>query len=118
MTPNEVRLLRGLLLHETDAIDSVMSGDGRRSAACLDPHTAALIKIAVLLSVDSDDQAIRWAIDEGIAAGIEDAELFDTLMIVAPVVGKGRTTSVLSKLLGGLDIDLLDESHLGDAADG
>jgi len=107
MTPDELRLLRSVVLHGADARGSAKLDDHAHS--CLDERTGALIRIAVLLSVDSDEQAIRWAVDEGIAAGVEDTELVDAFMILAPVLGTGRLTSALTKLLSGLDVDLFEE---------
>jgi 4-carboxymuconolactone decarboxylase len=107
MSPDELRLLRSVVLQGAGSPGS-MELDSH-SLRSLDPRTCALIRIAVLLSVDSDEQTVRWAVDEGIAAGVEDTELVETFMILAPVLGTGRLTSAITKLLSGLDVDLFEE---------
>lgn len=100
--------------------DMVLRGAGtpgpmahEKQATCLAPKTAALVRIAVLLSADSDEQVIRWAVDDGIATGVEDSELLETFVILAPVLGTGRLSSALTKLLSALEIDLFDEPGPG-----
>lgn len=102
--------------------DMVLRGTGRPGSidledhvpTCIEPRTAALVRIAVLLSVDSDEQTVRWAVDDGIAAGVEDTELLEVFVILAPVLGTGRLTSALNKLLSALEIDLFEEPGPGD----
>jgi 4-carboxymuconolactone decarboxylase len=115
MTPDELQLLRDMVLRGAGTPGPIELDD--HVPTCLDPRTAALVRIAVLLSMDSDEQAIRWAIDDGIAAGVEDTELLEAFVILAPVLGTGRLTSALTKLLSALEIDLFEEG-VPDGADG
>jgi alkylhydroperoxidase/carboxymuconolactone decarboxylase family protein YurZ len=108
MTPDDVQTLRSMMLQGPGAVGSPEID--YRDQKGLDPRTASLIRVVVLLSVDSDAQGIRWAIDDGIAAGVEDSELVAAFKIMAPVLGTGRLTSALTKLLSGLEIDLFEES--------
>lgn len=75
----------------------------------LDPRTAALLRIGALICDASDSSAWRWAIDEAIAAGVEDTDVVHTVMIMAPLIGVGRVTSALPKLLAALDIDVVSD---------
>lgn len=109
MTPDQVELLRRLALNEAETVKSVMSGDLSEAMESLDPRTAALVRIAALLSVDSDPSAFRWAVDIGVAAGLEDSEIIHALILVAPIVGTGRITSAIPALLAALDVDFLDD---------
>lgn len=110
MTSEDLRLLRDIMLHANRAGRSSGSAGFESSTSSLEPRTAALIEVAVLLAVDSDAETVRWAVDDAIAAGVEDTDLVAMFRIVAPVMGTGRTASALNKLLSSLEIDLLDES--------
>jgi alkylhydroperoxidase/carboxymuconolactone decarboxylase family protein YurZ len=107
MTPNQVELLRRLALNEREAMHAVMSGE-RADVDGLDQRTAALVRVAALLSVDSDPATFRWAVEEGIAAGVDDTDFFDTLVAVAPIIGVARLTASLPHLMSALDLDVVE----------
>jgi alkylhydroperoxidase/carboxymuconolactone decarboxylase family protein YurZ len=108
MTPERLDTLRRLALNEQVTTSRVMGGDMAASSS-LDARSAALIGLVALLSVDSDAAAFRWAIDVGLAAGLDDDDVFDALLVVAPIIGTARLTSVLPHLMEALDLDVFDE---------
>ncbi|MFZ0013514.1 MAG: carboxymuconolactone decarboxylase family protein, partial [Acidimicrobiia bacterium] len=78
-------------------------------SSSMDGRTAALMRLVALLSVDSDPATFRWAIDVGLAAGLEDGDVFDALLVVAPIIGTARLNSALPHLMEALDLDVFDE---------
>jgi len=107
MMPDQIQLLRRLVLNDKEAVYAVMGG-GRPELMSLDSHTAILIKIAVLLSVDSDPATFQWAVELAVAAGVDDSEVFSTLIAVAPIIGMARLNSSLPHLMTALDIDVIE----------
>ena len=107
MTPDQLQLLRRLALNESSAIQSVMSGEATDEEA-LDPRTTALVRIAILLGLDSDPATFMWAVELAMASGVDDADIFHTLVTAAPIVGLARLTAALPHLMAALDLDILD----------
>ncbi len=110
MTPDQVQLLRRLALNEASAVRSVMSGESAGEDT-LDPRTTALVRIAILLGVDSDPATFQWAVELATAAGVDDAELFDVLLTAAPIIGLARLTAALPHLMAALDIDVVEDEQ-------
>lgn len=107
MTPDQIELLRRLALNDGAAVHSVMSGD-LEAKGSLDPRTTALIRIAILLGVDSDPATFRWAVELAQAAGVEDNDLFDTLVAVAPLIGTARLTGALPNFMAALELEVVE----------
>jgi hypothetical protein len=107
MTPDQVQLMRRLTLNEREATDLVMSGALANSLP-LDSQTAALVRMASLLSLDSDPSTFHWAADLGVAAGVEDDSIFRVLLVVAPLIGVARLSCVLPRLMEALGLDPID----------
>lgn len=74
----------------------------------LDPRTLAMIRIAVLVSITSDASTFRWAMDLAQAAGVDDSNVVDTLMSIAPIVGVARLTCAIPHVLAALDLEVVD----------
>lgn len=108
MTPDQIQLLRRLALNEREAMHVVMGGESPEGVR-LDHRTLAVIRVAALLSVDSDPGTFRWAVEEGIAAGVDDSDFFDTLVAVAPIIGVARLTASLPHLMAALDLDVVED---------
>jgi alkylhydroperoxidase/carboxymuconolactone decarboxylase family protein YurZ len=108
VTPDQISLLRRLALNEKDAIKQVMGGASADSGG-LDGRSAALVRVAALLSVDSDPATFRWAVEEAIAAGVEDTDFVETLVAVAPIIGVARLTSSLPHLMAALDLEVVED---------
>lgn len=107
MRPEQVQTLRKLALNETQTTNEVMGGD-LAATSSLDARTLALVRVAALVSIDSDPSTYRWAMDIAQAAGVDDTELFDTLMAIAPIVGVARLTSAIPHVLAAFDIEVVD----------
>jgi hypothetical protein len=108
MKPHQTQLLRRIALKDKQALETVMASNGDALSA-LDPRCAALVRITALLSVDSDPSTFGWAIDLGIASGLEDDTIVDALMVIAPIIGVARLTSTLPHLMAALDLDVVED---------
>lgn len=108
MKPDQTELLRRVALKDSKALETVMSSD-HDTLPALDPRCASLVRIAALLSVDSDPSTFEWAVDKGIASGLDDDAIFDALLVIAPVIGMARLTSTLPRLMAALDIDIIED---------
>lgn len=108
MNPERTQLLRGVALKDQQALNQILSGseDGLQ---VLDERCAALVRIAALVSVDSDPSTFQWAVDLGVAAGLDDDSIFDALMVIAPVIGVARLTSTLPLLMEALGIEIIED---------
>jgi alkylhydroperoxidase/carboxymuconolactone decarboxylase family protein YurZ len=107
MTPDQVNLLRKLALNEREATNLVMSGSLADSLR-LDAGTAALVRLAALLSVDSDPATFQWAAELAMAAGVDDDEIFHALLVVAPIIGVARMTAALPHLMAALELEVVE----------
>jgi alkylhydroperoxidase/carboxymuconolactone decarboxylase family protein YurZ len=108
MTTEQLKTLRRLALNDQVTTNKVMGSD-LTTPTSIDARAVALMRLVALLTVDSDPATFRWAIDVGVAAGVEDGEIFDALMAVAPIIGTARLNSALPHLMEALDLDVLDE---------
>ena len=106
MKPNHAQLLRRVVLNDKEALDSILTGG--TDPMGLDARWASLVRIAALLSVDSDASTFEWAVDLGIAAGLEDEEIFDALRVIAPVIGVAKLSSTLPRLMEALDVEVVE----------
>lgn len=108
MNPERTQLLRGVALKDQQALNQILSGseDGLQ---VLDERCAALVRIAALVSVDSDPSTFQWAVDLGVAAGLDDDSIFDAIMVIAPVIGVARLTSTLPLLMEALGIEIIED---------
>ena len=60
------------------------------SGPALDPKTAALLHVAVLVAIGSPAVCLEWSAGRALAAGASEDEIADVLLAIAPVVGLGR----------------------------
>lgn len=106
MTPEQVETLRRLALNEPETTNEVMGGRNA-DLNSLDPCTQALVRLAALISIDSDPGTFRWAIELAQAAGVDDSDVFATLMSIAPIVGVAKLTSAIPNVLAAMDLDVV-----------
>lgn len=104
MTPYQVDTLRRIANNDLDTVSLALSGALVDSEA-QDGGCAALLRLTATLCVDSSFHAIPWEIDEAIAAGVTDDDIFQALMIVAPIVGMARLSAALPHLVMALDLE-------------
>ncbi len=105
MKPEHLRLLRRLALNDREAVQAVLSGE----LTCCDERIATLVRIATLLSMDSDLSTFQWAVELGIAAGVDDGDIFNTVLVVAPIIGTARLNSSLPHLLRALELEVVED---------
>lgn len=108
MNPDQAQQLRRVVLNDKQALDALMASDDA-DLANLDMRCASLVRIAALLSVDSDPSTFQWAVDLGIASGLDDDSIFDALHVVAPVIGVAKLTSALPRLMAALGIEVIED---------
>jgi alkylhydroperoxidase/carboxymuconolactone decarboxylase family protein YurZ len=101
-------LLRRLALNDDEAVRSAV---GARPATvvpepALDAKTAALVRLAALLSVDAATASCRATVELAYAAGATDEEMVGVLVAVAPVVGAARLVAAAPRLALAIDYDL------------
>jgi alkylhydroperoxidase/carboxymuconolactone decarboxylase family protein YurZ len=104
-------LLRKLALNEEGILASLLGTefvDGE--PAGLDAKTAALVRLAGLVAVESAPASYQWAVTSALAAGASDAEVVAVLAALAPIVGGARVNSAAPEvaLAIGCDLDLYD----------
>jgi alkylhydroperoxidase/carboxymuconolactone decarboxylase family protein YurZ len=105
---DQAEFLRRVALKDGEALELAMRGRGDGQPA-LDQRCAALVRIVSLASIDSDASTFEWAVDMGVAAGLDDESIFDALLVIAPIIGLSRLTSSLPHVLAALDIDLIED---------
>ena len=108
MKPDQIRLLRRLTLNDTEAMNQALTGEMSESSS-LDARTVALVRLAALLSVDSDPATFQWAAELGVAAGVDDDDIYNALAVIAPIIGIARLTSALPHLMTALDLEVVED---------
>lgn len=104
-------LLRKLALNEEGVLASLLGielTDGE--PAGLDAKTAALVRLAGLVAVESAPATYQWGVASALAAGASDAEVVAVLAALAPIVGSVRVSSAAPEvaLAIGCDMHLYD----------
>ncbi|MGO8886461.1 MAG: carboxymuconolactone decarboxylase family protein [Streptosporangiaceae bacterium] len=79
-------------------------GLARRSA--LDPKTAALLRLAVLVAIGSPAVCLDWSTGRALAAGASEDEIADVLLAIAPVTGLGRVVCAAPDVATALGYDI------------
>jgi 4-carboxymuconolactone decarboxylase len=100
-----------------DILRRLADGDDRPpSLRALDDRTAALARVAALVSLRACPDAYRGTVAVALAAGASVDEVLDTLRAVAPAVGLARVVSAAPLLAEavGYDVDAALEGWVGD----
>ena len=103
-------LLRRLAVNEEDVLASLLGAaftDAERAG--LDAKTAALVRLAGLVAVDSAPATYQWGVTSALAAGASDGEVVAVLLALAPIVGAVRVNAAAPEvaLAIGCDLDLM-----------
>ena len=79
----------------------------------LDPKTAALLRLGVLVATGSSAVCLEWSTSRALAAGATEEEVTGVLLAVAPVIGLGRIVGAAPGVAGafGYDIEAALEDH-------
>jgi 4-carboxymuconolactone decarboxylase len=79
-------------------------GPVKRSA--LDPKTAALLQVAVLVAIGSPAVCLEWSTGRALAAGATEDEIAGVLLAIAPVAGLGRVVCAAPDVAIALGYDI------------
>jgi len=79
---------------------------GLAAASALDPRTAALLHVAVLVAIGSPAVCLDWSAGRALAAGATEEEIAGVLLAIAPVAGLGRVVSAAPDVAIALGYDI------------
>jgi 4-carboxymuconolactone decarboxylase len=100
------RLLR-LSINDAQAVEGVMAtGAVDAASEGLDPRTAALVKLGVLIAVDGPASSFEWATAAAMATGATAEEVVGVLVTAGPLVGSAHVVSVAPRLARALGYDI------------
>jgi 4-carboxymuconolactone decarboxylase len=102
-------LLRKLALNEEGVLASVLGVDvAAAEPPGLDVKTAALVRLAGVIALESAPATYQWSVTNALAAGASDGEVVAVLEALAPIVGSVRVSSAAPEvaLAIGCDLDL------------
>jgi 4-carboxymuconolactone decarboxylase len=72
----------------------------------LEPRTAALVQLGVLIAGGSPAVCLQWSTARALAAGATDDEIADVLLAIAPVTGLGRIVCAAPDVATALGYDV------------
>jgi 4-carboxymuconolactone decarboxylase len=103
-------LLRRLALNDENTVRSAISATWPLlgGVAVLDAKTAALVRLAALLSVGAATVSCRASVDVARAAGATDEEIVGVLVAVGPAVGAARLVTAAPRLALAIDYDIAE----------
>jgi alkylhydroperoxidase/carboxymuconolactone decarboxylase family protein YurZ len=110
-------LLRRLALNDEKAVCAAVGARSLTPATAwaLDAKTAALVRLAALLSLGAPTASCRAAVELARAAAASDGEIVGVLLAVAPTVGAARLVGAAPRLALAIDYDIegLDDVYDG-----
>jgi alkylhydroperoxidase/carboxymuconolactone decarboxylase family protein YurZ len=102
-------LLRRLALNDEKAVHAAVASWPLAVGADprpLDAKTAALVRLAALLSVGAATVSCRASVEVARAAGASDEDMVAVLVAVAPAVGAARLVASAPRLALAIDCDV------------
>ena len=72
----------------------------------LDPKTAALLRLGVLVATGSSAVCLEWSTSRALAAGATEEEIADILVAIAPVTGLSRVVAAAPEIAIALGYDV------------
>ena len=72
----------------------------------LDPKTAALVQVGVLVAIGSPGVCLEWGTTRALAAGATEDEITGALLAVGPATGLGRVASAVRDVASALGYDV------------
>ena len=103
MSPVQRELLRRLALNDEKVLNDVISGSDPKPSELLDDKTRALVKLAGVITVGSEEISLRAAVDLARGAGARDEEILGTMISIAPMVGETSIRSALPLLFSVME---------------
>ena len=76
------------------------------TSALLDPKTAALVQVGVLMAIGSPAVTLEWGITRALSAGATADEITGVLLAVGPAAGLGRVAGAVRALAAALGYDI------------
>jgi 4-carboxymuconolactone decarboxylase len=76
------------------------------ATSALEPKTAALLQVAVLVAMGSPAVCLEWSAGRALAAGASEDEIADVLLAIAPVTGLGRVVCAAPDVATALGYDI------------
>jgi 4-carboxymuconolactone decarboxylase len=95
------------MIHEGFIEDEAGLGLDPAAASTLDPKTAALLQVGVLVALGSPAVCLEWGAGRALAAGAGKDEIADVLLAIAPVAGLGRIVCAAPDLATALGYDIV-----------
>ena len=100
-------ILRKLaIIDEGFAEDQAGLGLGLPVSRCLDPKTAALVRVGALVAIGSPPVCLEWSTTRALAAGATEDEVTGVLLAIASVIGLGRVVGAAPGVADGLGYDV------------
>jgi len=99
-------LRRLAIIDEGFAEDQAGLGLGLPAFWCLDPKTAALVRVGALVAAGSPGVCLEWGTTRALAAGATEDEITDVLLAIAPVAGLGRVSGAVPGVAAALGYDV------------
>jgi 4-carboxymuconolactone decarboxylase len=99
-------LRRLAMIDEGFVEDLAGLGLGPAAASALDPKTAALLQVAVLVALGSPAVCLEWSAGRALAAGASEDEIADVLLAIAPVAGLARVVCAAPDVATALGYDI------------
>lgn len=107
LTPEQIQKLRRLALNDEVATARALSGTLDEFHG-LDARTSALVRISALISMAPDNSSYQWAIDQAMAAGVDDEDVFSALIAISPIIGVARMIEGLTHLMEALELEVVE----------
>jgi alkylhydroperoxidase/carboxymuconolactone decarboxylase family protein YurZ len=99
-------LRRLAMIDEGFVTDEAGLGFGLVKSSVLDPQTAALLQLAVLVAMGSPAVCLEWSTGRALAGGATEDEIADVLLAIAPVAGLGRIVAAAPEVAMALGYDI------------
>lgn len=98
-------LLRRLALNDEAALARVLSGHDPAIESLISDRTRALVRLAGLVALDSETASLQAAVGNAQAAGVPSEEIVETVLVIAPIVGATRISSIVPRLELALEVE-------------
>ena len=99
-------LRRLAMIDEGFVEDEAGLGLALARTSALDPRTAALVQLGVLVASGSPGVCLEWSTARALAAGATDDEIAGVLLAIAPVTGLGRVVCAAPDVAAALGYDV------------
>jgi alkylhydroperoxidase/carboxymuconolactone decarboxylase family protein YurZ len=100
-------ILRRLTLGDVAYLDALVSERGEPGCAGLDHVGQALVKLGALTVTDGSDVTWQQTVGAALDAGLTADEVVDTLVVLAPVIGRTRIMAAAPKVAQATGFDVV-----------